>query len=132
MGGCYNAYLLVLLIPPALLTFINAELGPEADYTWITGAWNLGGAIFVTVGGRMSDIFGRRYFFIAGNILLIMGSIVSATGQSIHQMIAGAALSGAGSGFLEMSFGAVQVRLCVEQHLQLLMSARKLCRTETE
>lgn len=110
MAMCYNAYLFTLLIPPSILTFINADLGPDPRYTWITISWNLGGAIFVTTGGRLSDIFGRRCFFIAGACLLIVGSIVSATGQSINQMIAGGAVFGAGSGFLEMSFGAVQVR----------------------
>lgn len=127
MAMCYNAYLFTLLIPPAILAFINAELGPDVSYTWITISWNLGGAIFVTVGmyrfhqepeilgltellgGRLSDIFGRRYFFLSGSALLILGSIVSATGQTIGQMIAGGAIFGAGSGFLEMSFGAVQV-----------------------
>lgn len=47
MGMCYNAYLFTLLIPPAILSFINADLGPDVTYTWITGSWNLGGAIFV-------------------------------------------------------------------------------------
>ncbi|OAG13327.1 MFS general substrate transporter [Alternaria alternata] len=108
MAMCYNAYLFTLLIPPAILTYINAELGPDPRYTWITISWNLGGAMFVTVGGRLSDIFGRRWFFIAGAVILIIGSIVSATGQSINQMIAGGALFGCGSGFLEMAFGAVQ------------------------
>jgi MFS family permease len=108
MAMCYNAYLFTLLIPPAILGFINAELGPDPRYTWITISWNLGGAMFVTVGGRLSDIFGRRWFFIAGAVILIIGSIVSATGQSINQMIAGGALFGCGSGFLEMAFGAVQ------------------------
>ncbi|KAF2008477.1 MFS general substrate transporter [Aaosphaeria arxii CBS 175.79] len=108
MGMCYNAYLFTLLIPPAILSFINADLGPDPRFTWITISWNLGGAMLVTVGGRLSDLFGRRWFFIAGAIILIIGSIVSATGQSINQMIAGGALFGAGSGFLEMAFGAVQ------------------------
>ncbi|KAF1979756.1 MFS general substrate transporter [Bimuria novae-zelandiae CBS 107.79] len=105
---CHNTYLFTLLMPPAILTFINADLGPDPRYTRITISWNLGGAMFVTIGGRLSDIFGRRYFFIAGACLLIVGSIVSATGQSINRMIAGGAIFGAGSGFLEMSFGAVQ------------------------
>jgi hypothetical protein len=108
MAMCYNAYLFTLLIPPAILGFINAELGPDPRYTWITISWNLGGAIIVTIGGRLSDIFGRRWFFVAGAVILIIGSIVSATGQSINQMIAGGALFGCGSGFLEMAFGAVQ------------------------
>lgn len=76
--------------------------------------------MFVTIGGRLSDIFGRRYFFIAGACLLIVGSIVSATGKSINQMIAGGAIFGAGSGVLEMSFGAVQVTKSIAQHLYLL------------
>jgi MFS family permease len=108
MTVAYNAYLFTLLIPPAILSYINAELGPDPRYTWITISWNLGGAIFVTVAGRLSDLFGRRYFFLSGSALLIIGSIVSATGQSISQMIAGGAIFGAGSGFLEMAFGAVQ------------------------
>lgn len=113
MGSCYNAYLFTLLIPPAILSYINADLGPDPAFSWITVSWNLGGAIFVTIGGRLSDIFGRRWFFIGGNCLIIIGAIVSCTGQSIDQMIAGGALFGCGSGFLEMAFGAVQVRLYV-------------------
>ena len=109
MGMCYNAYLFTLLIPPAILSYINAELGPDPRFTWITISWNLGGAMLVTVGGRLSDLFGRRWFFIAGAVTLVVGSIVSATGKTIDQMIAGGAIFGAGSGFLEMAFGAVQV-----------------------
>lgn len=108
MISCYNAYVFTLVISPAVLSLINKELGPDPRYTWITGAWNLGGAIFVTLGGRLSDIFGRRYFFLAGSSLLIVGAIVSVTGQSITQLIVGGALFGAGSGFNEMCYGAVQ------------------------
>lgn len=110
MAMSYNAYLFTLLVPPAILSFINAELGPDTTYTWITISWNLGGAIFVTIGGRLSDIFGRRWFFICGAATLIVGSIVGATGQSIGQMIASGAIFGSGAGLLEMAFGAVQVR----------------------
>jgi MFS family permease len=108
MGVSYNAYIITLLVPPAILSYINADLGPSPAYTWITISWNLGGAIFVTIGGRLSDIFGRRYFFLAGAMLLLIGSIVGATGQSIGQMIASGAIFGSGGGFLEMAYGAVQ------------------------
>ncbi|KAK7402700.1 hypothetical protein QQX98_011564 [Neonectria punicea] len=108
MALSYNAYLFTLLIPPAILSFINADLGPDSTYTWITISWNLGGAIFVTIGGRLSDIFGRRWFFICGAATLIVGAVVGATGQSIGQMIASGAIFGSGAGLLEMAFGAVQ------------------------
>jgi MFS family permease len=105
----YNAYIFTLLIPSATLSFINADLGPDPRYTWITISWNLGGSIFITLGGRMSDIFGRRWFFISGAAILVIGSILGATAQSIDQMIATGVLYGVGSGFLETAFGAVQV-----------------------
>lgn len=110
MGSSYNAYVFTLLIPPAILALINAELGPSPVYTWITISWNLGGAILVTVSGRLSDIFGRRWFFITGSSFLILGAIIGATGQSIPQMIVSGAIFGAGSGFLETAYGAVQVQ----------------------
>ncbi|KPM36923.1 hypothetical protein AK830_g9646 [Neonectria ditissima] len=106
MALSYNAYLFTLLIPPAILSFINADLGPESTYTWTTISWNLGGAIFVTIGGRLSDIFGRRWFFICGAATLIVGAVVGVTGQSIGQMIASGAIFGSGAGLLEMAFGA--------------------------
>jgi MFS family permease len=120
MALSYNAYVFTLLMPPAILSFINADLGPDPTFTWISVSWNLGGAIFVTIGGRLSDILGRRYFFLAGAFLLLIGSIVGATGQTIGQMIASGAIFGCGSGFLEMAYGAVQVGdhfSCIEQNI---------------
>jgi MFS family permease len=92
-----------------MLSTINADLGPQANYTWISISWNLGGAIVVTIAGRLSDLFGRRYWFLAGSVLLVIGSIVAVTAQSINQMIASGVIYGVGSGVLEMSYGAIQV-----------------------
>lgn len=107
---CYNAYIFCLNIPAAMLSTINADLGPDPRYTWITISWNLGGAIVVTIAGRLSDLFGRRYFFLSGALLLVVGSIIACTAHSISQMIASGVVYGLGSGCLEMAFGAVQVR----------------------
>lgn len=94
----YNAYVFTLLIPSATLSFINADLGPDTRYTWITISWNLGGAIFIAIGGRMSDIFGRRWFFISGAAVLVIGALLGCTAHSISQMIATGVLFGLGSG----------------------------------
>lgn len=99
---------MTLLIPSTTLSYINAELGPSPNYAWITVVWQLGAAIIVSVGGRLSDIFGRRYFMITGAVISIIGCLVGANGQSINMMIASGTLFGIGSGFQEMAYACIQ------------------------
>ena len=73
-----------------------------------TYSWNLGAAVLVSVGGRLSDIFGRRYFYMAGPFISAIGAIVGATSQSIGQSIASGVIFGIGGGLGEMSLGLVQ------------------------
>jgi MFS family permease len=98
---------MTLLIPAVAAQTINAELGPDPDYVWINIVWGLCAAILVSVGGRLSDIFGRRYFMLAGATISFLGTIVGATGKSIPQMIASGVLFGVGSGFQEMGFACI-------------------------
>lgn len=98
----YESYLFTLIMPAAVLAYINAELGPDPRYPWITVTWNLGAAIIVTVGGRLADIFGRRWFLLTGAVSAAIGALVGATGQSIPQMIVAGVLFGFGGGFQEV------------------------------
>ncbi|KAB5513242.1 fungal trichothecene efflux pump [Coniochaeta sp. 2T2.1] len=106
--GQFNAYVMTLLIPSTNLAYINADLGPDPNYTWITVSWQLGASVVVSVGGRLSDIFGRRYFMLTGACLGVVGCVVGATAQSINQMIASGIIFGFASGFQEMSYAAIQ------------------------
>lgn len=51
-------------------------------------------AVGYTIVGRLTDLCGRRYFIISGNILGVIGSIVSATAKSVQILIAGNVLLG--------------------------------------
>ncbi|KAF2637624.1 MFS general substrate transporter [Massarina eburnea CBS 473.64] len=104
----YESYLFTLIMPAAVLAYINADLGPDPKYPWITVCWNLGAAIIVTVGGRLADIFGRRWFLLTGAVAAAIGALVGATGQSITQMIVSGVLFGFGGGFQEMCFACAQ------------------------
>ncbi len=95
-------------MPGVVLAAINADLGPSPSYPWITIVWNLSAAVIVTVGGRLTDIFGRRWFLMFGAFLGALGSLVGALGQNIPQMIAAGVLMGCGGGFQEIIFAAVQ------------------------
>jgi MFS family permease len=60
-------------------------------------------AIMFLLVGRLSDIFGRRWFFITGSAIGTIGSIVAATAQGVGQLIAGELLIGIAAGF-QISF----------------------------
>ncbi|KAL2759931.1 hypothetical protein ACRALDRAFT_2050377 [Sodiomyces alcalophilus JCM 7366] len=108
MCGQINAYIMSMLIPATTLGYINAELGPDPNSTWITLNWTFGASLIVSIGGRLSDIFGRRYFMMTGALISIAGCLVGANGKSINQMIASGALFGVGSGFQELCYACVQ------------------------
>ncbi|RVX70509.1 hypothetical protein B0A52_05160 [Exophiala mesophila] len=102
-----SAYEMALLIPAVSISYINADLGPSPSASWINITWTLGAAIMVSIGGRLSDIFGRRHFMLCGGIISFLGTIVGATGQSIGQMIGAGVMFGIGSGFQEMGFACI-------------------------
>ncbi|KIW77150.1 hypothetical protein Z517_09596 [Fonsecaea pedrosoi CBS 271.37] len=72
-----------------LLGEINADIGPDPNYIWISYVYNTATAVTFPIVGRLSDIFGRRYYFIGGAVLATMGSIVCARAQSIPTLIGG-------------------------------------------
>jgi len=70
-----------------LLTQINAELGPDPMFVWVSLVYNVMLSIGLVIVGRLSDIFGRRYFFIGGQVIAILGCIVCAKATSVPMLI---------------------------------------------
>ena len=70
-----------------LLSIINQDLGPNANYVWIATGYTLAAGVGALVWGRLSDVFGRRWFFIGGNALALLGSILGAAAQNIVTLI---------------------------------------------
>ncbi|KAH0829694.1 hypothetical protein AYO21_10601 [Fonsecaea monophora] len=88
--GSYVGYLL----PVGILTIINADIGPDANYPMIAVAWTISNALGNLLVGRLSDIFGRRYFLLVGNALGLLGFIVSAVARNISSLIGASVLIG--------------------------------------
>ncbi|ROT39089.1 MFS general substrate transporter [Sodiomyces alkalinus F11] len=80
-----------------ILTQINQDLGPDPRYTWISLVYNAALAVCLAPVGRLSDIFGRRYYFIGGALLAVIGSIICATATSIPALIGGNVFLGVAS-----------------------------------
>ncbi|KAE9382147.1 MFS general substrate transporter [Stipitochalara longipes BDJ] len=81
------------LIAP-LLTIINNDLGPSPNYTWIALVYILTLGLGQLLVGRISDLFGRRWFFIGGQLMSLVGCIMGACATSIPILIGSSVLVG--------------------------------------
>ncbi len=67
-------------------------------YAWVVTAYLLGSTMMIPIIGRLSDQFGRKWFFIVGILIFLLGSALSGTSQTMNQLIAFRALQGLGAG----------------------------------
>ncbi|KAF2465115.1 MFS general substrate transporter [Lindgomyces ingoldianus] len=98
-----------------ILGVINADIGPDGRYVWISLVYNAVLAVFLSPVGRLSDIFGRRYFFVGGALVAIIGSIVCATAKDIPTLIGGNVLLAAATA-TQLSFHFVVGELVPMRH----------------
>ncbi|KPM45406.1 hypothetical protein AK830_g1218 [Neonectria ditissima] len=77
-----------------ILTIINNDIGPDENINWVALTYTLTSAVTLTIIGRVTDIFGRRWVFVGGAFLGIVGSIICATAQSINSLIGGMTIVG--------------------------------------
>lgn len=108
------------LIAP-VLSYVNADLGPDANIVWVSLANTLTSAVMMTLAGRLSDIFGRRYFQIAGTALALVGSIVGATARNVPMLIGANVLIGSASA-TQLSFGYLIAEVVPMKHRYLASS----------
>ena len=75
------------VLPSNTLALINAAIGPSPNIIWVSISWTAGFAVGFTLVGRISDIFGRRWFFICASILGLIGTVIGAAAQNINMLI---------------------------------------------
>lgn len=94
----------------SLLTMIDQDIGPSDSITWVSLVYLVTQAVTQTLVGRLSDLFGRRWFFIGSNIIALVGSIICACAQNVDTLIGGNTLVGIASA-AQVSFPYVLVEL---------------------
>ncbi|KAJ9625976.1 hypothetical protein H2204_010275 [Knufia peltigerae] len=92
------AWLAYPMISNVLYTFINEDIGPDPDIIWVNLAYGLTQTVTYVILGRASDLFGRRYFAITGNVLCVIGYLICGRAQSIKTVIGGVTIAGFGYG----------------------------------
>jgi MFS family permease len=70
-----------------VLGIINADIGPDPRYVWISLVYNVVLGVMFLIVGRLSDIFGRRYFMIGGAVMGCLGAIICATAKSVPVLV---------------------------------------------
>ncbi|HVB64191.1 MAG TPA: MDR family MFS transporter [Nitrolancea sp.] len=77
---------------------VVADLGGLSHYAWVFTAYMLASTVTVPIYGKLSDIYGRRWFFIGGMVLFLAGSALSGMSTSMDQLIIFRSIQGLGAG----------------------------------
>src|SRR5712692_726036 len=77
---------------------IVTELGGFNHYAWVVTAYLLASTVSIPIYGKLSDIYGRRTFFILGMVIFLVGSALAGTSQDMTQLIIYRAIQGLGAG----------------------------------
>ena len=111
MTGAMFAMFLAVLGQTVVVTAmprIIADLGGFDRYTWVAAAYLVASTVAIPIAGRLTDIYGRKLFFVLGITAFVLGSIPAGLSQSMNQLIASRALQGIGGGILmTMSFRSI-------------------------
>ncbi|KAF1974292.1 fungal trichothecene efflux pump [Bimuria novae-zelandiae CBS 107.79] len=118
--GQIAAYIF-LILPTNVLPFINADIGPSQNLAWTNIARTLTESTMFLVSGRLSDLFGRRWFFIGGNVICLIGVIVGSCAQNVDTLIVASAVYGLGE-CIQLSFGVAIGELVKNKHRPMVMS----------
>jgi EmrB/QacA subfamily drug resistance transporter len=79
---------------------IIAEFQGLDKITWPATAYLLASTTMIPIVGKLSDLFGRKWFLIAGVVVFLIGSALSGASQSMDQLIYFRAFQGLGGGVL--------------------------------
>jgi len=79
---------------------IIAQLGGFGLFAWVGTGFMLASTCTLPVVGKLSDIFGRKPFYMAGIVILLVGSALCGSSQNIEQLIAFRVIQGIGAGMI--------------------------------
>ncbi len=97
MLGMFVAAVSQTIVSPAMPRIV-AELGGMEHYSWIATAAMLVSAIAVPIVGKLSDLYGRRRFYLGGLAFFMVGSILAGIAQNFWFLVFARAVQGVGMG----------------------------------
>ncbi len=110
MAGVMLAMLLAALdqtIVATAMPRIVRDLNGFSHFSWVFTAYMLSSAVTVPIYGKLSDIYGRRGFYLAGIAVFLGGSMLCGLSQNMGQLILFRGLQGIGGGAIMVQSIAV-------------------------
>ncbi|GAA5160582.1 MDR family MFS transporter [Ornithinimicrobium tianjinense] len=99
MLGMLVASISQTIVGPGLPRIV-AELGGMEHYSWVATAAMLVSAVAVPIVGKLSDLYGRKSFYVGGIVVFMLGSVISGLAPNFWTLVAGRAVQGLGMGTL--------------------------------
>jgi EmrB/QacA subfamily drug resistance transporter len=99
MSGMFLAALDQTIVATSIRTIAD-DLNGLSIQAWATTAYLITSTIATPLYGKLSDLYGRRPFFIAAVSIFIVGSVLCGFAQTMYQLAAYRAFQGIGAGGL--------------------------------
>ncbi len=79
---------------------IIADLGGFSHYTWVSSAYIIASAVIMPITGRLTDMYGRKSFYLIGMTIFLISSIACGMSQTMVQLIISRVIKGLGAGIM--------------------------------
>lgn len=99
MIGMFLAALDQTIVATSIRT-IGDDLNGLSLQAWVTTAYLMTSTIATPLYGKLSDIYGRKPFYLGAIALFVFGSVLSGTADSMYQLAAFRGIQGLGAGGL--------------------------------
>jgi len=103
MGGTMLSMFLgsiFMTITATAMPRIITDLGGFSQYTWVFTSYIITETIALPLTGKLSDMYGRKWFFVIGMSIFVVSTFLCGTSQSMSQLIIFRALQGIGFGVM--------------------------------
>jgi EmrB/QacA subfamily drug resistance transporter len=87
-----------MTITSTAMPSIITDLGGFSQYTWVFTAYIITETVSLPLTGKLSDMYGRKWFLVSGMSIFVLGSFFSGISQSMTQLIISRGLQGIGFG----------------------------------
>lgn len=100
--------LLQSLVVPVLSTLQLELHTSQSAVTWVLTAYLLSASVMTPILGRVGDIYGKKWVFVAALAGLAVGSVLAAVAPNLAVLIVARVIQGLGGGTMPLGFGIIR------------------------